>query len=178
MAMTLKAAMPLAQDGAGQQAVSIFRRGYERALRRSLHLFWRFSRGLTLGVRAVVVDPQGRVFLVRHSYIAGWHLPGGGVEPGETILAALTRELCEEGNIVPTANPVLHGMFFNRGASDRDHVAVFVVRDFRQEKAPQPNMEITGHGFFGPEALPEGATEATRARIAEVLHGRPAGSEW
>jgi 8-oxo-dGTP pyrophosphatase MutT (NUDIX family) len=140
-------------------------------------LYWRFSRGLTLGVRAVVLDAQGRVFLVRHSYIAGWHLPGGGVEPGETMLAALIRELREEGNIVPTAQPVLHGMFFNRGASDRDHVAVFVVRDFRQETPPQTNMEITGHGFFPPEVLPEDTTAATRARIAEVIEGTPAASD-
>ena len=158
--------------------VSDFRKRYERALRRTLHLYWRFSRGLTLGVRAVVLDAQGQVFLVRHSYIAGWHLPGGGVEPGETMLAALIRELREEGNIVPAAQPLLHGIFFNRAASDRDHVAVFVVRAFRQETPPQPNMEIIEHGFFLPEALPRDATEATRTRIAEVLHGIPAGSEW
>ena len=171
--------MLCAQDlGACELVVSVFRQGYERALRRTLHLYWRFSRGLTLGVRAVVLDRQGRVFLIRHSYIAGWHLPGGGVEPGETMPAALIRELLEEGNIVPTADPTLHGMFFNRGTSDRDHVGVFVVRDFRQESPPQPNMEITGHGFFPPEALPADTTEATRARIAEVVHGIPAASEW
>ena len=97
-----------------------------------LHFYWRFARGMTLGVRALVIDGEGRIFLVKHSYVSGWHLPGGGVEAGETLLEALARELHEEGNIELTAPPQLHGMFFNDRASRRDHVAVFVVRAFRQ----------------------------------------------
>src|SRR5215211_9381836 len=77
----------------------ILRPAYKSVLRRILHLYWRFSRGLTLGVRAIVLDSANRVFLIRHSYVAGWHLPGGGVEPGETARDALIRELKEEGNI-------------------------------------------------------------------------------
>src|ERR1700744_583683 len=56
------------------------RQRLEPALRKLFHLYWRFARGMTLGVRAIVVDGEGKVFLVKHSYVAGWHLPGGGVE--------------------------------------------------------------------------------------------------
>jgi len=108
------------------------RRKAEPTIRRVLHLYWRLSRGMTLGVRAVVINDEGRVFLVKHTYIAGWHLPGGGVEPGETMLEALARELKEEGNIELTEPPILHGLFLNLRISRRDHVALFVVRAFRQ----------------------------------------------
>ena len=103
----------------------------EPALRRLFHLYWRFARGMTLGVRAVVLDGEGRVFLVKHGYVSGWHLPGGGVEVGETFRDALRRELAEEGKIELVGEPRLHGIFLNRHVSRRDHVAVYVVRSFR-----------------------------------------------
>lgn len=154
------------------------RRPLEPAIRRLLHLHWRFARGLTVGVRALVIDAQGRVFLVKHSYVAGWHLPGGGVEAGETLMTALTRELREEGNIELGEPPDFFAIYFNRRASRRDHVALYVVRSFHQSAPPQPNHEIIAHGFFAPDALPEDTTRATRARLAEVTQGRAIAELW
>jgi 8-oxo-dGTP pyrophosphatase MutT (NUDIX family) len=131
-----------------------------------------------LGVRAAVFDGDGRVFLVKHSYLPGWHLPGGGVETGETMLAALERELHEEGNIELTEPPVFHAVYFNRRVSRRDHVALYIVRAFRQTAPPQPNREIIAHGFYPTDALPADTSRATRERIAEVLTGRPAAEIW
>jgi len=158
--------------------LSTVRRRLEPLIRVLFHVYWRFSRGLTLGVRGLVLDGEGRVFLVKHSYVAGWHLPGGGVEKGETLLAALARELREEGNIELGAPPRLHGMFFNDRDSPRDHVAVFVVRDFRQSAPPVPDHEIIAHGFFAPGELPDDTTAGTRARISEVLGGAPVSERW
>jgi 8-oxo-dGTP pyrophosphatase MutT (NUDIX family) len=148
------------------------------AIRRAMHVYWRFARGMTLGVRGMAIDAEGRVFLVQHSYAAGWHLPGGGVEPGETMLAALARELREEGNIELTGPPVLHGVYFNARASRRDHVALFVVRDFRQSAPPRPNYEIVAHGFFARGDLPPDTARAARERIAEVFDGAPPSQTW
>src|ERR1700730_3113056 len=133
---------------------------------------------MTLGVRAVVLDADARVFLVEHGYVAGWHLPGGGVEVGETFGDALRRELAEEGRIELVGEPSLHGLFFNSHVSRRDHVAVYIVRNFRQDRLPEPNREIIECGFFDTAALPEGATPGTRLRIAEVLHGKPLIATW
>jgi ADP-ribose pyrophosphatase YjhB (NUDIX family) len=149
-----------------------------QVIRRLMHFCWRFSRGLTVGVRALVLDGRGQVFLIRHSYMAGWHLPGGGVEPGETLLQALARELAEEGNIEWTAPPGLHGIYFHPIYSVRDHVALFVVREFRQTAPPVPNHEIAEHGFFPLDALPPGTTGGTRARIEEVTRGLPSPERW
>ena len=154
------------------------RQKFEPALRQLFHLYWRFARGMTLGVRAVVLDGEGKVFLVKHSYVAGWHLPGGGVEAGETLMTALTRELREEGNIELGEPPDFFAIYFNRRASRRDHVALYVVRSFHQSTPPQPNHEIIAHGFFAPDALPEDTTRAARARLAEVMQGRAIAELW
>jgi ADP-ribose pyrophosphatase YjhB (NUDIX family) len=154
------------------------RRRLEPVIRWVLHFYWRFSRGVTLGVRAVVFDQSGKVFLIVHSYVPGWHLPGGGVEIGETAATAMARELREEGNIELLDQPTLFGVYFNRGISRRDHVALYVVRAFRQPAPPQPNHEIIAHGFFAPDALPAETTRATRERIAEVLNGRTPAELW
>jgi ADP-ribose pyrophosphatase YjhB (NUDIX family) len=154
------------------------RRALEPALRRVLHGYWRFARAMTLGVRALVVDEAGGIFLVKHSYVSGWHLPGGGVEAGETLIDALVRELREEGNIELTEPPQLHGIFFNDRDSRRDHVAVFVVRGFRQTAAPVPDHEIVAHGFFALHELPNDTTAGTRTRIIEVLGGAPVSQRW
>lgn len=149
-----------------------------RPLRRLLHLYFWLSRGMTLGVRAVVLRDEREVFLVRHTYTAGWHLPGGGVERGETLLQALEKELREEARIRLEGMPQLHGVFFNRVISRRDHVAVFVVRDFVVEEAKRPDREIAEARFFPLDDLPAGTTAGTRRRLEEILGARPAASDW
>src|SRR6478736_7953687 len=110
------------------------RRTFEPVLRRIFHAYFLLVRGMTLGVRAVVLDSENRVFLVRHSYISGLYLPGGGVDYGETMEQAMRRELKEEGDIDLTGDAVLHGIYLNSHVSRRDHVAVYVVRHFRQDR--------------------------------------------
>jgi ADP-ribose pyrophosphatase YjhB (NUDIX family) len=147
-------------------------------LRPLLHLYRRLAHGTTTGVRAMVIDGAGRVFLVKHSYVAGWHLPGGGVDSGETAGTALARELFEETNIKIAGAPTRHGVFFNNRESRRDHVVCFIVRDFVQERQPEPDYEIVAHGFFAVDALPADTTRATRARIAEVFDGVAVSEVW
>ena len=74
--------------------------------------------------------------------------------------------------------PPLHGVFYNPVDSPRDHVAVFVVRVFRQDPTGRPSREIAERGFFSLDALPKETTPGTRRRLAEVLEGAPIGAKW
>lgn len=136
------------------------------------HSYFLLRRPMTLGVRAVVHDAaRNSVFLVRHTYVPGWQLPGGGVERGETFGQALEKELREEGNIVLTGQPELFALYKNAHASPRDHVALYVCRTFRQTEPRLPDREIAECGFFPLDDLPEGTTPSTKRRLQETLHG-------
>lgn len=145
---------------------------------RAAHFWWWLTRGLTLGVRGLVIDEERRVFLVRHAYVQGWHLPGGGVEVGETARDALARELMEEGRIRLTGEPELAGFFHAPGTSRRDHVVLFRVPAFAVEGTRGADREIAQTGFFPLDALPEGTTRATRDRLAEGAGVKPVSPTW
>jgi ADP-ribose pyrophosphatase YjhB (NUDIX family) len=137
----------------------------------------RIRRPVTLGVRAIVRDPEGRVLLVRHTYVPGWYLPGGAVDRGESVIDSLTHELLEEANVRIVGTPRLLGIYFNAYASS-DHVALFEVNEFAQTAPKRPDHEIAEARFFPLDALPEGTTPATRARLDELLSGDPISSTW
>jgi 8-oxo-dGTP pyrophosphatase MutT (NUDIX family) len=149
-----------------------------RLARPFLARLWLVLRGLTLGVRGVVVDGDGRVLLIRHGYVSGWTFPGGGVEVGETALEALKRELLEEANVTLTAEPVLHGIFHQPNFSRRDHVLVYVARAFSWPGPHRPNREIAECAFFAMDALPADMSPGAKRRLREILDGAPADAVW
>ncbi|MDD7910156.1 NUDIX domain-containing protein [Pseudovibrio exalbescens] len=150
-----------------------------KIVRTLVHTFAMFRRAMTLGVRIAVFNQDGEILLVKHTYLKGWYLPGGGVDPGETLEQAAIRELREEAGIVPVTPPQFLSMHFNRNATQRDHVAFFVVRDWNRDPHWQmPGHEIAEVGFFSPESLPQGTTPATRRRLMEVRNAQDASAFW
>ena len=147
-------------------------------LMRLHHFVNRFARPITLGVQGVVIDLENRVFLVRQTYHSGWHFPGGGVEAGETLRQALARELKEEAAIDVVGRPRLLDVFYNDLYSRRDHIAVFIIDDFRVIGQRAPDWEIAEAGFFGIEDLPADTTPETRRRLKEILEDREPAEVW
>ncbi len=157
--------------------MSTWRRRIEPWVRPAFHVWARLRRGATLGVRAVVTDAEGRVLLVEHTYIHGWHLPGGGVDRGESCEAAVVRELAEEAGVKAESRPVLLSVHDNGAGFPGDHVLLFRIDRWSRTAATARN-EITRTGFFDPRDLPPGTSRGTRARIAEAFGGAPPDPLW
>lgn len=131
---------------------------------------------LTLGARVAVIA-DGKVLAVKHSYVGGWHLPGGGVDPGESAEEAGRREVIEETGFEP--GPLrLFALYHSTLYTNRDHVALFVadradrIRDF------VPNREIVAIAWLPIEDLPADLNPATARRLAEIDGTLSTSAKW
>ena len=125
-----------------------------RLRQKLFHFYFLLTRPLTLGVRAIIKNEQGQVLLVKHAYSEGWHLPGGGVQPGETCDLAMRRELAEEVGIEPISL-TLAQVIQNSTVSRRDHVIIYVTDNWRQNSTHKPNpLEIDSIIWFSESELP------------------------
>lgn len=159
------------------ESMTTWRTHIEPFTRPLFFAFSRATRGMTLGVRTVAVDDQGRVMLVKHTYIHGWWLPGGGVDRGETTQDAAARELREETGLIATAPPRLISIHSNERFFRGDHVLVYIVDAF-QAGQRSSHGEIADARWFSPDALPEDAHRSTRARLAEIFGRKPVDPAW
>lgn len=112
-----------------------------------LHHYFFFTRGMTLGVRVLVKNLKGEILVVKHSYIPGWHLPGGGVDHGEDIETAARREVYEETGISEIQDFQFLGIEWNNSVSKKDHVVICAATTTQTEKAVA-NLEISDCRFI------------------------------
>jgi len=146
----------------------VWRRRLEPWLRPLVRTGFRWRRGMTLGVRGLVLDEAGRVLLVEHTYVHGWHLPGGGVERGESAEQALSRELEEEAGVRPAGPARLVAIDNDEAVFRGDHVLLYRVDRWTPHPSDSAG-EILRVDWFDPAALPDGVTANTRRRIAVGL---------
>ncbi len=130
---------------------------------------------VALAACALIVR-DGKVLLVRHSYVKGWLLPGGGVARGEPAEHAVLREMKEEIGLVRSAPPVLFGLY-----SRRTGWATNVIALFRLDEAEftfAPNFEVRELVLADPLAPPDGTPRSVRRRLAEFAGAEPRSLYW
>lgn len=140
--------------------------------------YFRLKRPMTLGVRIVAINPENQICLVKHTYTAGWHLPGGGVEKGETTLCAAIKEAREEaGLIIAPENMKLVSIHANFANFKGDHVLVYHTKHWEVEETNRAH-EIAECRFFAIDELPQDTTKGTLCRIKEALGQDKISTNW
>jgi 8-oxo-dGTP pyrophosphatase MutT (NUDIX family) len=126
--------------------------------------------GKKLGAAAVILDTQGRVLLVKHSYgPLNWELPGGGAEQGESIVETALREVLEETGLHVVAQHTT-GIYYDT-ETDMLHFA-FLCQSRDTTLVPRFEAEeISASAFWSPTALPRPISDFTVRRIADAMAG-------
>lgn len=139
--------------------------------------WFRLSRPMTLGVRGVVENVDGKILLVRHTYVDGLFLPGGGVEKAEASHESLRRELLEEAGVQLTGEARLHGIYSNHRVFPNDHIILYRVSCWEQVE-PTSQGEIAEIAWVNPLAPPADVTPGTGRRLAELYGSAPSSAYW
>lgn len=142
-----------------------------------LNLFKNFIfRPLTVGVRGIVLNADGQLLLVKHTYLTGWYLPGGKVDKGETLQGAIKRELQEELALSDVVIKDIHWAYSSVMEYKNDHIVLFMCQT---KQAPQiASHEIEAVQFFPVDELPHDMTPATKRRVKEFLDGVEKPEKW
>jgi 8-oxo-dGTP pyrophosphatase MutT (NUDIX family) len=119
---------------------------------------------------------DGKVLLVRHSYVPGWLLPGGGVERGEAAEHAVIREMTEEIGLVRAAPPVLFGLYSRKTGWATNVIVLYRLDD--AEFTFMPNFEIREIQFADPLDPPDGTPLSVRNRLKEFAGLEPKSPYW
>lgn len=144
--------------------------GFEKLHQGTWHFVKRqVLRMPTVGVFAAVFDEQNRILLVRQSYRQDrWALPGGRFETGETVSAAVVREVREETGYLTRVEHLI-GIY---SLPSKDDMILFFRARIESESAWTPGLEIAERRFFARDELPEHLGSFDRERITHAFEGR------
>lgn len=130
----------------------------------------------TNGARAIIINERGEILLVLHTYISGWHFPGGGVDKGESPREAIIREVREEAGIIVKETPCIFDCYYHKIAGVDDIVSLYIIRHFECQNFKSP--EILETKWFSLDQLPINISSASKRRIDEVFYNQKKIENW
>jgi mutator protein MutT len=129
-----------------------------------------------VGVGALIVEREGRTFLSRRGPQAKnerglWEFPGGSVEFGETLAAALQREMREEYGIEIAVGELLDVVDHILPAEGQHWVSpTFICTIVSGKPVIREPGKCSEIGWFFPDGMPAGLTSITRQNLAHYLN--------
>lgn len=130
----------------------------------------------TLGSRAIVLNSQNQVLLVKHTYQPHWYIPGGGVKKRESAKKAVLRELKEEVGLTVIGEPELFGVYHHTYLGVSDYPIIYVVKNYSLTDAYSP--EIEQMGWFDYTNLPDMTSPGTKRRLNEYFTNSQRSDAW
>lgn len=124
-------------------------------------------RPVRMGVRVVMLQDD-KVWLIRHTYLSGWFMPGGGLKRNETLDEAARREAWEETG-AELGDISLLGTFTSFIQWKTDHAVIFLCRDFKI--TGRSDGEIAEMRAFPLDKLPEDTFSLHRKLLEALQHG-------
>ena len=124
-----------------------------------------------VGVGAVIVDADGRLFFARRGPKAQnerglWEFPGGSVEFGETLAEALKREMREEYGIEIAVGELLDVVDHILPEEGQHWVSpAFICSVVKGEPLIMEPGKCSDIGWFYPEKVPDNLTRITRENL-------------
>ncbi|WP_161597754.1 NUDIX domain-containing protein [Fluviispira multicolorata] len=130
----------------------------------------------SFGVRGLVINDKNEILLVKHTYMSGWHFPGGGVDKGESPREAIIREVQEEAGINVREFPNLIDCYYHKIMGVDDFICFYVIKKF--DTQPFKSSEIKEAKWFSFNDLPYDVSSATRRRLSEFFEGNEQQNKW
>lgn len=132
----------------------------------------------TAGVRILLFNQKREVMLVKHTYVDGWHFPGGGVNHCEPLHVGATRELEEETGIIALEKPRLFNIYVHEIYGVTDYPTLFIIDMFKENPQAKLSPEILEAKWFSLDDLPKDITPSTKRCLDEFFDHAPIRDKW
>jgi len=123
-----------------------------------------------MGAAAVILNQNGEVLLVKHTYgKCNWEIPGGRAEDSESPVDTAIREVREETGLIVAAQHMT-GYYYDSSAGGL-HFVFRCELQVGADAALPDGEEVSECGYWRPEALPRPISDFTVLRIQDALAG-------